>query len=253
MTTFRTVGEGAALSYRALFTWLNPLGYLSTRVVRPIGLAVAFTALSDYYGEGAGRVMVGASILAGAGAVLFGMALAVGNERSFGTLELWLASPQNKLLATCQRALPHLLDGIVGGALTYSMCCLLYWSTPVPVPTFLAVLVIGTVAASGMGLVLSALALLVKDLFLGPNAAELLLMVLSGTLISTAHWPAAARMLAQVVPLSHVMSVVGSPVPTVRWTASAIAGEAIVTVAWAALGAVLLHRATRSAVRRPPS
>ena len=33
----RTVGQGALLSYRALFTWLNPLGYISSRIVRPVG------------------------------------------------------------------------------------------------------------------------------------------------------------------------------------------------------------------------
>jgi ABC-2 type transport system permease protein len=245
----RTVGNGALLSYRALFTWLNPLGYLSSRVVRPVGMAVAFTALSAYYGSGAGRMIVGASMLAGTGSVVYGMALAVGNERSFGTLAMWLASPQNKVAAACQRALPHLADGFVGGVFTYLVCCLLYWSTPMPVPSFVLLLALGVLATFGLGMVLSGLALIVKDLFVGPNVAELVLMVLSGTLIARDRLPGALRPLTEVVPLSHLMGMVGAPVPTVRWSVPAIATEGAVTLAWFLIGVLLVSGVTRRAVR----
>src|SRR4051794_5555542 len=105
--------QGAVLSYRALFSWLNPVGYLSSRVIRPIGLAITFGALGAHYGVRLGWVVIGAGMLAGAHAVVFGAALSVGNERVYGTLDIWLASPQNKLGALCQRGLPHLVDGVL--------------------------------------------------------------------------------------------------------------------------------------------
>lgn len=250
MMDVRTVGGGALLSYRALFTWLNPLGYLSTRVVRPVGMAIAFTALSAYYGAGAGRMIVGASVLAGTGAVVYGMALAVGNERTFGTLAIWLASPQNKVAAACQRGLPHLADGIVGGILTYLVCCLLYWSMPMPVASFGLLLVLGVLAIFGFGMVLSGLALIVKDLFVGPNVGELVLMVLSGALIAPDRLPWFLRSASNVVPLSHLMRQVGSPRPTVAWDLPAIATEGAVDLAWFLVGALLLYGAARGVARR---
>src|SRR5450830_1565129 len=168
-----TTLHGSVLSYKALFNWLNPLGYISSRLVRPVGMAIAFTSLSSYYGAAIGRTLVGASLLAGVGAVLYGMALSTGNERSFGTLGIWLASPQNKWGAACQRAMPHLLDGFFGGMCTYLVCSLLYGSIPIPLPAFAGLLAVSVTTTFGLGLSLSALALLIEDVFIGPNTAEL--------------------------------------------------------------------------------
>ena len=135
---------------------------------------------------------------------------------------------------------------------TYLVCCLLYWSVPMPLLSFVPLLALGVLATVGLGMVLSGLALVVEDLFVGPNAAELSLMVLSGTLIATDRLPSFLRPLSHVVPLSHLMGMVGSPRPTVAWSLSAVAAEGAVTVAWFVIGALLLYGATRRATRRPP-
>ncbi|MFF9018211.1 ABC transporter permease [Streptomyces sp. NPDC014870] len=242
--------RGAALSYRALFTWLNPLGYLSSRVVRPIGMAIAFTSLSSYYGAGTGRMLVGASLLAGAGAVLYGMALAVGNERSFGTLGGWLASPQNKLAAACQRALPHVVDGFVGGLCTYVVCCLLYGTFPLGIAAFCGLLAVGVVTTSGLGLGLSALALLIEDLFVGPNAAELVLMVLSGTLVPQEHLPGFLHPLSDALPLTHLMKLVAPGTGTGSWDPTQLWAELAVGASWFLVSSGFMLIVARRAARR---
>ncbi|MFD8009187.1 ABC transporter permease [Streptomyces sp. NPDC058955] len=244
------VVRGALLSYRALFTWLNPLGYISSRIVRPIGMAIAFTSLSSHYGAGIGRMLAGSSLLAGAGAVLYGMALSVGNERSFGTLGSWLASPQNKLGTACQRALPHLADGFVGGMCTYVICCLLYGVFPLDVPTFAAILAVGVCAAAGLGMALAALALVVEDLFIGPNAAELVLMMLTGTLVPVHDLPALLRPLSEAVPLTNAMRLVDADLANAPWDAGALWTELAVGGAWFAAGSGMLLLAARRAAAR---
>ncbi|GAB7183419.1 hypothetical protein ATKI12_3250 [Kitasatospora sp. Ki12] len=246
----RSLLREAMLSYRALFTWLNPLGYLSSRIVRPIGMAIAFTSLSTHYGAGAGRMLVGSSLLAGAGAVVYGMALSIGNERSFGTLGIWLASPQGKLRSACLRAVPHVVDGFVGGLCTYLVCCLLYGTMPVGLPLFAGLLALGVVTTFGFGLSLSALALVVEDLFVGPNTAELVLMVLSGTLVPRAKLPGFLQPVSDVMPLTHVMNVVGDELAGAPWATSQLWGELLVGVCWFAASSVLMYAAVRRAAFR---
>lgn len=195
--------QGAALSYRALFTWLNPLGYISSRIVRPIGLTITFTAVSSYYSGSMARVLMGASLLACAHAVIYGMSLAVANERTFGTLDVWLASPQSKLGAICQRGLPHLLDGLLGGVITYVVCGALFTSFPVPVHVFAGVLLVVLASSFGMGVLIGGAALFVKDVFTLPNLAHLLLMVFSGALVSVDSLPSALRPVSAIFPLHH--------------------------------------------------
>ncbi|MCX4692832.1 ABC transporter permease [Streptomyces sp. NBC_01408] len=241
--------RGAALSYRALFTWLNPLGYLSSRIVRPIGMAIAFISLSTYYGANAGRMLVASSLLAGAGAVVYGMALSIGNERSFGTLGIWLAAPQNKLASVCQRALPHIVDGFVGGLCTYLVCCLLYTTLPMGLPEFAGLLAVGVLTTAGFGLSLSALALVVEDLFVGPNMAELVLMVLSGTLVPQDRLPGFLVPVSEAMPLTHVMDAVERSLAG-RPHGSALLVELLVGAAWFVVSVLFLHLAVRRASAR---
>jgi ABC-2 type transport system permease protein len=243
------VFHGAALSYRALFTWLNPLGYLSSRIVRPIGLTITFTAVSSYYSGSIARVLVGASLLACAHAVVYGMSLAVANERTFGTLDFWLGSPQNKLGAICQRGLPHLLDGLLGGIITYVVCGALFGSFPVPVQVFAGVLLLVLVSSFGMGVLIASGALFVKDVFTLPNLAHLLLMVFSGALVGVNSLPGVLRPLCAVFPLYHATAFLagwGAAGPGLVGTALAEAG---VGVLWFLGGALLVRLFLRRRLR----
>lgn len=244
------VVRGALLSYRALFTWLNPLGYLSSRIVRPIGMAIAFTSLSSYYGAGIGRMLVGSSLLAGAGAVIYGMSLAIGNERSFGTLGSWLASPQNKLGTACQRALPHIVDGFVGGLCTYVICCLLYGVFPLEVATFAAILALSVFTTAGLGMALSALALVVEDLFIGPNAADLALMMLTGTLVPVRDLPGFLQPVSEAMPLTNAMRWADAGIRGAPWESSLVGAELAVGAVWFVAGSGMLLLAARRAAAR---
>lgn len=239
--------HGAALSYRALFTWLNPLGYLSSRIVRPIGVAISFAALSSYYREPVLRPLVGASLLAGAHAVIYGMAMSVSNERAFGTLDAWLASPQNILGAICQRALPHLADGFVSGSLTYLVCCALFGQVPVPPAEFAALLLLALVSSFGLGMVIAGISLRVADAFFWPNLANLALMLFAGVLVGAASLPAPLRPAGTVLPLSHVMDIA-----TGGSVLRCAGAELTVAACWFAAGAVMVwivlaRRGARSA------
>ncbi|MEU6997298.1 ABC transporter permease [Nonomuraea sp. NPDC046570] len=239
--TNRIVQE-SLLSYRALFTWLNPLGYLSSRIVRPIGLAVTFGALSSHYGGSIGATLAGASLLAGAHAVIYGMALSVGNERSFGTFDLWMASPQSKLAAICRRAAPHVVDGFLGGMVTYLSCCALFGILPMPVHLFAGALLLALVSSFGYGLMVSGASMWIKDHFVPPNFAYLTLMVLSGALVGSDRLPEALQPVMAFFPLSDVSDDLLRP----DFLADGL-GELAVGALWAVAGVLLVLSALRRA------
>jgi ABC-2 type transport system permease protein len=236
--------RGAALSYRALFTWLNPLGYLSSRIVRPIGITVTFTATTSHYGVPVGPVLVGTSLLAGTHALVYGMALAVGNERNFGTMPTWLASPQNILGAIVQRAFPHLADGFVSGFLTYLVCSLLYRNLMLPLNVFAACLLLTLVSSFGLGLVIAGVNLRIRDTFLWPNIAILAMMLFSGVLLTPEHLPGPLRPFAAAFPLSHLMSGVRAGAGSgIGWGRAV--GELVVGGCWAVAGVLVVQIALR--------
>jgi ABC-2 type transport system permease protein len=237
------VAQGSILSYRALFTWLNPLGYLSSRIIRPIGLAITFGAVSAHFGARLSWTLTGASLLAGVHAVVFGMALAVGNERSFGTLDIWLASPQNKIAAICQRALPHIADGFIGGTITYLACCGLFRIAPMPIYRFAALLLFALASAFGFGMVVGGAAMVIKDIFVTPNMAYLVITVLSGALVPISKLPRFIQPMAIICPVSHIARYAVS----VRSGASSLmlAGceELGVGLLWFVLGSLIIRHA----------
>jgi hypothetical protein len=63
-------------------------------------------AITFIYGALVRRLHQG-SLLAIASAVLFGLTLAIANERRFGTLRAWLFAPQRILTRTLAKAVPH--------------------------------------------------------------------------------------------------------------------------------------------------
>ncbi|MFE7269460.1 ABC transporter permease [Streptomyces sp. NPDC057623] len=245
-----TVLRGALLSYKALFTWLNPLGYLSSRIVRPVGMAIAFISLSSYYGAAIGRMLIGSSLLAGAGAVIYGMALSVGNERSYGTLGIWLASPQSKLAAASQRALPHIADGVFGGLWTYLACGLLYGEMPIGVLPFTGLLTLAVLTTAGFGLALSALALVVEDLFIGPNAAELVLMMLTGTLVPYDRLPGFLQPVSDLLPITHIMAAVTDRLSGSGWDTRQLFAEAAVGAGWFVVSSCFMFWTVKRATHR---
>lgn len=232
--------RGANLSYRALFTWLNPIGYVSSRLIRPIGITITFTATASHYGAAVGPTLVGTSLLAGAHALIYGMALSVGNERVFGTMAAWLASPQNILGAICQRAIPHAADGFVSGLITYLVCSLLYRDLPLSIGWFVPFLVIALASAFGMGLLIAGVNLRVKDTFVWPNVAVLAMMIFSGVLIDSSRLPASLRPLSVVFPLSHLMSSVRTT-PSPGGAGGAMLAELAAGAVWALAGVVVIR------------
>jgi ABC-2 type transport system permease protein len=212
------------LEYKALFTWATPAGYLTSKVAVPLLQLAFFTALGKYSGSQrpAAYYVVGNALLVAALSGIFGAAMAVANERSFGTLEMTAVVPAGRLSRLLSRSVTHIGDGALG-----SLAALLLglWLTGSPMLPHLpaVVLTIGLVATSTcwFGLALGALCLVTREVLLVANLVYFALLVVSGANFPSDRLPPAVTTVAHFLPITHglraLRSLAGGASPTALW------------------------------------
>lgn len=252
MTAVRTFALSAWLSYRALFTWLNPWGYISTRIVAPVVLALLFGALGRFAGTGVERPVVGGALLAVALAAVYGMSLAVNNERNFGTLELRLIAPEGQLVSLTGKAVPHVIDGMLNGALTLTVAAAVFDVTvgfgrvgPLALTALVA-----AISCAGIGLVAAAIGVRTRDTFTAPNVVDMILTLLSGVFIAPSRLPLGLEHASGFFPLQRAVDAALATLDTGHVVWSLLAHELAVGLAWAAAGYGFLRWMIQQARRR---
>ncbi|GII65313.1 hypothetical protein Skr01_53980 [Sphaerisporangium krabiense] len=238
----------AWLSYKGLFTWLNPWGYLSSRIVRPLALGAVFVSLGGGAFADRERLLVGATLLTMSGSVLLGVGLAVGNERGYNTMGGLLAAPHRLPGTLVVRALPHVVDGLITTAMTAAIVAGLF-GISLDAGQWLrlaaAVAAVG-LSGAGLGLAASSYAVRYRDVFLVPNLSQVALIGLSGALVEVEHLPEVLRWVSAVLPVHHAMEAVAPG----GGLAAGLAAELLVGVAWGAAGCALITWTARLARTR---
>lgn len=252
MNAVRRFLLSAWLSYRALFTWLNPWGYISTRIVSPIVLTVLFGLLGRFAGTGTVRPVIGGSLLAVAVAAIYGVTLAVANERTFGTLEIRVATPEGLLTSLLGKAVPHVADGFLNAMLTLAVASAIF-RLPFSLPdagALMVAIVSVALSASGLGVFTAAVAVRTRDAFTAPNVADMLLMLLSGVFLDPSRLPLQIGDVSQVLPLRHGLDAALAAVEGTGLSWNLIAVELAIGLVWGALGYAFLRYMLWQARRR---
>jgi ABC-type multidrug transport system permease subunit len=189
------------------------------------------------------RPAVGAAMLSTANAVLFGTAFAMMNERNFGTLRLWLSSPQGFLESMMAKSAIHIANGILTGAITFALVGGMadMHMTGRRFGLLLCELT-GALSSGGLGMFCVALSLWTRDTFGLPNIFRALMMIASGALVSPSALFVNIRWLSPLIPLHHAVGAAlrvarGQGIP---W--SAIGLEIGVGLGWAVAGFFVFHR-----------
>ncbi len=111
---------GGLIAYRGLFNWIRPAMYIPTMLGSPLFQLIFFTKLGQYAGaESSDFYIVGNSVQVCAMSAVYGMTMAVANERWFGTLGPLLASPANRAAVFLGRGVPVLLNGLLVSTFTF--------------------------------------------------------------------------------------------------------------------------------------
>ena len=113
---------------------------------------------------------------------VYGMTMAVANERWFGTLGPLLASPANRAAVFLGRGLPVLANGFFVSLFTFLAGAVFLGFRPglSTVPALAAVVVVTVTSCTAFGMLLGSIGLRAKDFFFAANLAYFLMLLFCG-------------------------------------------------------------------------
>jgi ABC-2 type transport system permease protein len=197
---------GGLLSYRALFHWLTPWILVPTFLIGPLFQILLFV----YIGRAAGLqsdefYVVGNAIQYASIPCLFAMGNAIGGERWQQTLGAVLATPARRLPLFLGRALPVIVNGFFVAAFALALGgLLLRIHIPLSAVAPLAlVIAVSAFACTGLGLVMAALALRVREVAVLSNVFFGFLLIFCGVNVPLDDLPGWMSTTAQGLPLTH--------------------------------------------------
>jgi ABC-2 type transport system permease protein len=198
---------GGLISYRALFNWIRPYMYIPTMLGSPLFQIVFFTYLGRYSHAGGGDAffIVGNAVQVCAMSCVYGMTMAVANERWFGTLGPLLASPANRVAVFLGRGVPVFANGLLVSAFGFGVgAVLLHFRPPVhSLPALVLVVCLTTVSCTTFGMVLGCIGLRSKDFFFAANLAYFLMLLFCGVNIPLSVLPGWMSAIGRCLPLTH--------------------------------------------------
>ena len=254
MTTwFRIYFIGGLIAFRGLFNWIHPAMYIPTMLGSPLFQLIFFTKLGQYaHAESADFYIVGNSVQVCAMSSVYGMTMAISNERQMQTLGPLLASPANRAAVFLGRGVPVLANGLIVSGFTFAVGTLLLGFRPglAAVPALALIVVITVASCTAFGMLLGSVGLRAKDVFFAANLAYFLMLLFCGVNIPLHALPGWMSFVGRCLPLTHGIAAArqvaaGAPLTQVAglvWT------EAGIAAAYAAAGFVFfryLERASR--------
>jgi ABC-2 type transport system permease protein len=254
-TNLRIFFVGGLISYRALFNWIRPYIYIPTMLGAPLFQILFFTYLGRYSRAGGGDAffVVGNAVQVCGMSSVYGMTMAVANERWFGTLGPLLASPANRVAVFLGRGVPVFANGLVVSAFGFGVgAVLLHFRPPAhSLPALALVVCLTTVSCTTFGMVLGCIGLRSKDFFFAANLAYFLMLLFCGVNIPLSTLPGWMSAIGRALPLTHGIEaarrIAGgaglADVSGLLWTELAIA------VAYAAAGYVFFRLLEQSSRR----
>jgi len=207
VSTLRIFFVGGLISYRALFNWIKPEIYIPTLLGAPLFQILFFTYLGRYSGAAPDDAffIVGNAVQVCGMVSVYGMAMAVANERSFGTLGPLLASPANRVAVFLGRGVPVLANGLLVSAFGFFVGIALLDFSPAPgsaLPLALVVLVT-TASCTAFGMLLGSAGLRGKDFMFAANLSYFLLLLFCGVNVPLDALPGWMEAIGRCLPLTH--------------------------------------------------
>ncbi|MFF8274608.1 ABC transporter permease [Streptomyces lateritius] len=228
----RMIAAQTALETRML---LRNGEQLLLTVIIPSLLLVLFSTV-DIIDTGAERAVdflaPGVLALAVMSTAFTGQAIATGFERRYGVLKRLGASPLPRWALMTAKTLSVLVTEVLQIALLTAIALGLGWSPQGGAASVALLLVLGTAAFSGLGLLMAG-TLRAEATLAAANLVFLLLLVGGGVIVPLEKFPAAARSILELLPISALSDGLrdvlqgGAPMP---W------GQALVLAVWAVLG-----------------
>lgn len=251
-SALRVFWYGGLMSYGMLFQWARPSVYIPTLIGGPTFQLLFFAALGPYAsGRSAAYFALGNAVQVSALAGIFGMTMAIANERWFGTLPGLLATPVNRAAVFIGRFLPFIANGLFVSlyAIGFSVVFLGVRFEPSTLAVAGLALLVTVFACSAIGSLQGAISLRLRDGLFGANLLMLGFLLFCGVNIPVANLPGWMQVISNLLPFTHGLEAVRQAAAGagLDQVGGLIATEAGIGVAYAVLGLALFAWLERSA------
>ncbi|MEU3478539.1 MULTISPECIES: ABC transporter permease [Streptomyces] len=228
----RMIAAQTALETRML---LRNGEQLLLTVIIPSLLLVLFSTV-DIIDTGADKAVdflaPGVLALAVLSTAFTGQAIATGFERRYGVLKRLGASPLPRWALMTAKTLAVLVTEVLQVALLTAIALALGWSPEGNPASVLLLLILGTAAFSGLGLLMAG-TLKAEATLAAANLVFLLLLVGGGVIVPLDKFPEPARSLLELLPISALSDGLRD---VLQNGASMPWGNALILAVWAVLG-----------------
>jgi ABC-2 type transport system permease protein len=206
----------------------------------PVVRLVAFSAthIVDINGSRVNFVVPGILALAVMSTAFTGQAIATGFERQYGVLKLLGATPLPRWVLLVAKTAGVLLVELMQAALVVIVGVALGWHPHGNPGAVIALLILGTAAFSGLGLLMAG-TLRAEATLAAANLVYVVLLVIGGVVFPLSKFPTGARHVFELLPITALSQGVrdvlraGVGVPTHDWVVLAV--WAVVALAGSAL------------------
>jgi ABC-2 type transport system permease protein len=246
VTNVRIFTLGGYYAYRALFNWQAPSIYIPTMLAHPVFQVLFFAYLGRFSGTKSDAFfVVGNGIQVCAMGSVYGMALTIGGERWTQTLGSLLATPANRAALFLGRAVPNVLNGLIVSAFAFLVgrAVLDFHPPASAVPALALIVVLTTVSCTTFGLVIGALGLRFRDVFLISNPAYFLMLLFCGVNVPLERLPGWMATIGRGLPLTHGIAAAREVAAgaSLSSTGGLLWRKLVVGAAWALAAYILLR------------
>jgi ABC-2 type transport system permease protein len=203
---FRVFFVGGVIAYRGLFNWLRPYIYFPTMFGSPLFQLIFFTKLGQYAkAQSSAFYVVGNAVQVCSMASIYGMTMAIANERQFRTLAPLLATPANRAAVFLGRGIPVLANGLLVSLFGFVVGVAVLdfrpgWGV---VPALAATVLVTAASCTAFGMLLGSIGLAAKDVFFASNLAYFLMLLFCGVNIPLDALPGWMEAIGRCLPLTH--------------------------------------------------
>jgi ABC-2 type transport system permease protein len=253
-SAWRVFWYGGLMSYGMLFQWARPSVYIPTVIGGPTFQLFFFAALGSYAtNRSAAYFAIGNAVQVSALAGVFGMTMAISNERQFGTLPALLATPANRVAVFAGRFMPFIVNGLLVSLYAFALGIVFLGVRLAP--DSLAVvglaLLVTVFSCTAIGALQGAISLRLRDGLFGANLITMAILLFCGVNIPLHELPAWMQVVGNLLPFTHGVEAVrqaadGAGLGQVGWL---IGIEALVGIAYA-VAAFALFRYLETSSRR---
>lgn len=195
------------MSYKALFSWLDPLAYIMIKVISPILQMVFFSLLATYVYQTPDITpwIIGNAIMLCSKNAVYGVGGILKEERYFGTLRLIVAAPANKFLLFVGRGVMHIFDALITVVVGLSVGAILFnfrmeWYL---MPLFTLSLLVCLNSAMAIGQLISCVGMVTRDVHLLLNVSEYVLLIMTGACFPLERLPEFLQAMAYMLPVTR--------------------------------------------------